>query len=142
MFVQEKITGSQLGLLLIPLVIATEILSVPATMTGVAKQDAWLAVIPSSVTAFWSVMVMTALANRYPGMTIVEYSTTILGKWMGKLLAIYLAYNFFTFSAGIPRFVIDFLNVVALPKTPPAVLSGVMLVICGIAVFAGIEVIG
>lgn len=85
MTIQEKITGFQLGLLLIPMVIATELLTVPAGAAAFAKQDTWLTPIPAAVTGFWSIMVISALAKRYPGKTVVEYGKEILGKWLGSL---------------------------------------------------------
>lgn len=142
MVVQEKISGSQLGFMLIPLVIATAILSVPSIMTGFAKQDAWLSVIPASLTGVWSVLVITALAKRYPGMTIVEYSSMIIGKWGSKLLALYISFIFYLFIIIIAREHANFIDMVALPRTPSIIEIAIFMTLCGMTVLAGIEVIG
>ncbi|WP_018132853.1 GerAB/ArcD/ProY family transporter [Effusibacillus pohliae] len=142
MRVEEKITSGQLGMLLIPLVMATAILSLPAVMGAVAKQDAWLAAIPASATGIWSVLVLAELGRRYPGMTIIEYSSRIIGGWAAKLLNVYLVYIYYLFVIVIAREHTDFIETVALPRTPVVVEAGVFLVLCGITVYVGIESIG
>lgn len=81
----EKITGNQLSFLLFTFIISTNLLSVPSFMFMFAKQDAWLSALLASVTGIVSIWVMIELAKRYPGETITQYSSKILGKGLGKL---------------------------------------------------------
>lgn len=89
MKISEKITGSQLGLLMFAFIVSTILLNVPEVMAKYAKQDAWLAVFPALSTGVISILVMTTLAKRYPGLTIIQYSSRIMGKWLGPLFGIY-----------------------------------------------------
>jgi spore germination protein KB len=139
---QEKITGWQLWLLLIPYILSTEILSVPAIMAKFAERDAWLAVIPSSVTGFWSIFVLTALARRYPGLTIIEYSSKIIGKWPTKILEFYLSFIFFTYVTVQNYEHFGFVTDIELQKTPSLIINGIFLLVCGWIVYEGIEGIG
>jgi spore germination protein KB len=139
---QEKITGWQLWLLLIPSILSTEILSVPAIMAKFAGRDAWLAVIPASVTGFWSIFVLTALARRYPGLTIIEYSSKIIGKWPTKLLEFYFAYIFFIYVTVQNYEHFGFISDIELQNTPTLIINGIFLLVCGWMVYEGIEAIG
>lgn len=138
----EKITGTQLGLLLCIYVLSTLILSVPGVMVNLAKHDAWLSVFPSALTCLLTTWVMITLANRYPGLTIIQYSLKIIGKWPGKCLGVYLNYYLFSFICVLLYGHAGYVNTFLLPKTPIVVGNLTILILSGLAVFAGIEVIG
>ncbi|MFC5648683.1 endospore germination permease [Paenibacillus solisilvae] len=138
----EKITGTQLGLLLYIYVLSTLILSVPGVMVKLAKQDAWLSVFPSALTGLLTIWVMITLANRYPGLTIIQYSSKIIGKWPGKCLGVYLSYYWFSFIGVLLYGHAGYVHTFLLPITPIWVGTLTILILSGLAVFAGIEVIG
>ena len=142
MKVAEKITPIQLGLLIFSFVVSTLILSVPGVMVAFAKQNAWLSVFPASLTGLVSIWVMTTLANRYPGMTIMQYSSKIVGKWLGKFIGFYFTYYLFFFITSTVNEHAGFINIVLLPRTPSLIGIVTILILCGFAVIAGIEVIG
>ncbi|NBD23727.1 GerAB/ArcD/ProY family transporter [Paenibacillus glycinis] len=137
----EKITGSQLGFLLFTFVVSTNMLTVPGIMAMFGKQDAWMAIVPSALTGLISIWVMTALANRYPGMTIIQYSSKIVGNWLGPLIALNYLYYWFVSIATITMQHTGFISTLLLPRTPSIVASLSFLILCGLAVIAGIEVI-
>lgn len=137
-----RITGTQLGLLLFSFVGATIILIVPGVMVAFAKQDAWMSVFPAALTGLLSIWVMTVLAQRYPGLTITQYSSKIVDKWLGKCLGFYYFYFLFVMICQIVSTHIGFISLVLLPESPSIVVSLSLLILCGLAVYAGIEVIG
>jgi spore germination protein KB len=138
----EKISGNQLGILLFSFVASTIILTIPGLMAMFAKQDAWLSVIPSTSTGLLSIWVMTQLAKRYPGLTIMEYSQKILGKWLGKCLGAYYIYFWFMSISIMTIQHTFFIKALLLPRSPSIVGSLTLLILCGLAVYMGIEVIG
>lgn len=142
MRVTEKITATQIGLLIFTFIVSTLILSVPGVMVAYAKQDAWLSIFPASITGFISIWVMTSLASRYPGLTIMEYSSEIVGKWLGKLIGFYFTYYLFFFISSTVNEHAGFITTVLLPKTPALIGIVTILILCALAVFSGIEVIG
>ncbi|MBW7453130.1 endospore germination permease [Paenibacillus sepulcri] len=137
----EKITGTQLGFLLFTFVISTIMLTVPGIMTMFGKQDAWMSVFPASLTGLLSIWVMITLSNRYPGLTIIQYSSNIVGKWLGRLFAINYIYYWFISISTITMQHAGFINTLLLPKSPSIVASLMFLFLCGLAAIAGIEVI-
>ena len=141
MLVQERISNTQLMQILLPLILATHILSGPSFAAQYAKQDAWLSILISSLTGFGTVLVMTSLALRYPGMTIMEYSTKILGKWIGKLVGVAYAYFLFTFPTIITDEAMSYITLFSNPRTPRILTIAIFLTLCGVAAWLGIETI-
>lgn len=138
----ERINGNQLGFVLFTFVMSTIILSLPGLMVMFAKQDAWLSIIPSMSTGLISILVMTALAKRYPGLTIIQYSSKILGKWLGTILGIYYTYFWFISISVMTIQHSVFINTLLLPKSPFIVGSLTLLLLSSVIVIAGIEIIG
>ncbi|WP_308639907.1 GerAB/ArcD/ProY family transporter [Paenibacillus silvisoli] len=137
-----KITGSQLGFILFTFVVSTINLTVPGQMVMFAKQDAWLSVLPAVTTGLIGIWVMTALSRRYPGMSIIQYSSKIVGKWIGTVLGLNYVIYWFISITTISFQHSAFINTLLLPKSPTIISSMTLLVLCGLAVLAGIEVIG
>ncbi|MGQ7887048.1 GerAB/ArcD/ProY family transporter [Paenibacillus sp. WC2504] len=138
----EKITGNQLGILLFSFIASTIVLTIPGLMAMFAKQDAWISVIPSTTTGLLSIWVMTKLANRYPGLTIIAYSQKILGKWLGTCLGLYYIYFWFMSISIMTIQHTFFIKTLLLPRSPSIIGSLTLLILCGLAVYMGIEVIG
>ncbi|WP_274649527.1 GerAB/ArcD/ProY family transporter [Paenibacillus humicola] len=138
----EKITGTQLGLLLFSTVGATLILIVPGIMVAFAKQDAWMSVFPAALTGLLSIWVMTTLAQRYPGLTITQYGSKIIGKWLGIFLGFYYCHYLIALISQSLNQHIQFISLVLLPKSPSLVIILTLMCLCGLTVYAGIEVIG
>lgn len=138
----DKISGYQISLLFFTFIVSTLILSVPGIMVSFAKQNAWLSIILASLPAIVNIYVMTALARRYPGQSIMQYATAICGKWAGKLVGCFFIYYLFFFISSTVNEHARFLNTNLLMQTPPIVLMTTLLFICGLAVLAGVETIG
>jgi len=137
----EKISGTQIGLLQFTFVMSTIILTIPRLMVEFAQQDAWLSVIPSTATGFISIWVMITLSNRYPGLTIIQYSSRIVGKWLGSCIGLYYIYFWFISISAITKQHTFFISTLLLPNSPSFIGSLTVLILAGIAVYAGIEVI-
>jgi spore germination protein KB len=140
LLVQEKVSASQLMFMLIPFIIATELLAGPGLSAQFAKQDAWLSMILSSVGGILPIFIITALALRYPDMTIMEYTEKILGKWLGKLIGLFYVYSLFIHETNISDELMSIITLFTNPRTPRIVTIAMFGVLCGVAVFLGIEV--
>lgn len=135
----EKISGTQLGLLVFSFIAPTLILVVPGFMEKIARQDAWITIFPAVLIAVLNVWVMILLSNRYPGQTIIQYSSQILGKLPGKFVGCYLLYFWLNFDFIILNQHIQFINTVFLMRTPSIVVGLTLALLCGLAVYMGIE---
>ncbi len=92
-----KISARQFTVLVILYTIGTSILIAPSMLAGVAKQDGWIASMLGIGAGLLSVFLYSALGNRYSDKTLAEYSEQILGKWLGKAVAL-LFLSFFPVS--------------------------------------------
>ncbi len=137
----EKVSGTQLCLLMFSFIAPTVILVIPGLMSSLAKQDSWLTILPTLLIGALNIGIMLTLSKRYPGMTIIQYSAHIIGKWPAKLLSCYLIYVWFNFDFIILNQHIQFINTVFLMKTPSVVISLTLAIFCCIAVYMGIEAI-
>lgn len=141
MLVQEKVSPAQLMFILIPFVTATELLAGSGLSAQFAKQDAWISMILSSVGGVLPAFIMTALANRYPHMTMLEYSEKILGKWTGKLVGLCYVYTLFIHETNISDELMSIITLFTNPHTPRIITIIMFAVLSGMAAWLGIEVI-
>ncbi|MFF2015286.1 endospore germination permease [Paenibacillus sp. NPDC058177] len=135
----EKISASQLSLLLFSFIAPTIILVIPSSIASITKQDTWITIFPSFLIGALNIWLMITLSNRYPGQTIIQYSSHIIGKWPGKCLGVYLIYYWINFDFIILNQHIQFINTILLPKTPSILVSFSLALLCGIAAYMGLE---
>jgi spore germination protein KB len=138
----ERITGTQLAGLLFSFVFPVLVIPAPGIMASFAKQSAWLSVLPGTLLAVLNIWIMTALSKRYPGLTIPQYCEKIVGKWLGRALGLYFFYFWFSLTSAAINEHSRFINTFLLPRTPPIVGVGTIVLLAALAVYAGIEVIG
>lgn len=138
---KEKITGTQLGFLIFTFIISTNLLTVPSFSVMFAMQDAWISELIAPATGFVSIWVMCELSKRYPGQTVEQYSSRILGKWLGKIVAANYAYYWFVSISTITMQHTGFVSTLLLPESPFIVISLTLIALSGIAAYLGIEVI-
>lgn len=138
---KAKITNLQLALLMFTTVVPTAVLFVPAVTARDARQDGWISLlVVATAYGLFVVTVITALARRFPGRSLVEYSQEILGPWLGR--AVGLAYFFFFLHPGsiVVREFGDFLATAFMPETPLIVFNITILGLAAWAVRHGLEV--
>lgn len=141
MIEKGKISSFQMGLLMYPTIVATAILSVPATTGKLAKNDLWMSPIWASLIGFLTVFLAVQLFKLHPKQSIIQYSERILGKVLGKVVGfLYLIY-FLQSTGSIIRLYGEFIKGIFLEKTPMIVIIGVMILVCSFAVRGGVEVL-
>ncbi|MFC4808012.1 GerAB/ArcD/ProY family transporter [Paenibacillus sp. GCM10023250] len=138
----EKISQWQFIIILSVSVLGTEIFNIAAFPAQFSKQDAWMSILIAPVSSLWCILVTTALAARYPNMTIIEYSRSILGKWLSILVELYYLCLLFVYTSVIAKVIVDLISLISHPLTPHIVLLLMLFAICGIAAWCGIGVIG
>lgn len=137
-----KISAFQMALIIIPTIIATAVLIVPAITSEHAERDIWISPIWASLNGFFTVFVVYQLHKCYPEKSIIQYSKYIVGRIPGKILGLVYLFFILHICGIITREYADFVIGSFLPKTPIIVVIGSMILICGFAVRGGIEVLG
>lgn len=91
----NEVSSLQFFFLLFLTQLGVSILSLPRDLTAVAKEDAWIAVILATLVNLVLVYIVVTLSQRYRGLTLVEISRQLLGRFWGTVLAVgYVLYVF------------------------------------------------
>lgn len=138
---KEIISGRQLLMLVFTFIISTATLFLPAFVTRHAGQDGWLSAIPGGVVGVVIILIVTYLGLKFPGMTPIEYSEIILGKWGGKIVSLIFIFFYIHLTSIVIREVSTTINGTLLTKTSFELITIVIFISCVIAVKQGLEVI-
>ena len=142
MIEKGKISALQLAMMFYVSIVVTGILFLPIIGYRFAERDYWIAPILSAIVGCIIVTVMCKLNNYYPKETIIQYSCSILGKVLGRIIgALILLYVMFISFMAFWSYA-SFVNDYFLPLTPKMVILGSVGLFCAFAARGGVEVIG
>ncbi|MHB1418176.1 MAG: GerAB/ArcD/ProY family transporter [Bacillota bacterium] len=142
MLEKGKISGYQLLILLITMVLSSAILFIPKFTAKEALSDGWIALLLTATTfGIMVVLVTVKLGLRFPSSTIIEYLPKIMGIPLGKLIGLgYIFFFIFTGAVVIREFA-DFITTAFMPETPSTVFIAILILVAAFAVGNGVEVI-
>lgn len=139
---KETISSIQLVLLIFFVNVATAVFFIPGHAVFIVGQDAWLATSAATIiAALITYYPLADLGKKYQGKSIIQYSETILGKYLGKALGIFLIYYFIQLHVWTIREFAEII-VVLLPGTPVEIIILVFSLVSSYTVYHGLEVIG
>jgi spore germination protein KB len=104
-------------------------------------RDCWLALLAAAIPSLFVSVVVALLAKRFPGQTIVEYSKSIAGKWVGGVLGLLFIFYFFHDATLSIRGFGEFFTSAITPRTPIVIYFSAIVILAVYAVRCGIEVI-
>ncbi|WP_410720278.1 GerAB/ArcD/ProY family transporter [Brevibacillus sp. SIMBA_076] len=134
-----KISALQMVMTIYPVMMSTAMLAGPNIMAKEAMNDLWISPIWAALIGFLCVYVTHQLHAKYPQKTFIEQSEEILGKLLGKLLGFFYICFFLQINGFIVREYADFISIF-LVNTPLSLISGVLVLVCAMAVMGGVEV--
>ena len=94
-----------------------------------AKENAWIAVIFAALLSIPIYLIYSGLMKAYPQKNIYKICEAIFGKYLGKLLTIFLIFNGFYLSAHIFRVLIEFVYTTGLDTTPRLVIIALVVLL-------------
>lgn len=104
-------------------------------------RDMWISGIISVLTVLPFIFIIICIGQKFPGKTIVEYSTELLGRILGKLLGVILTIYFFISASSSISMYIHHLTGFLLPQTPFLVVTALHVFVIFYLVWKGPEVI-
>lgn len=119
-------------------VVGTALLLSPTATILTAKQDAWLAPLLAAIPGLLLIALLTSLNRMYPGQSLIQYSSSILG-WPGKLLGLLILWFTFHLGALVLRNILTFVSSIMLFQTPPTVILIFTVALTAYGVKLGIE---
>lgn len=138
---KEIINTNQFVWMLFSIITSFTTLQIPGLLIFHAGRDAWLSVIVAWFLDVLLAIVYAYMGIRFPGENFVQYSITILGKYLGRIVGIMFPIYFLMVASTLMRAISMLVNNMLLPKTPMEVVlfSGYILIAYGVK--KGIEVI-
>lgn len=143
LLVQEKevISTGQFIWILIAIIAAPTSLSIPGDIILQTQQDSWLSVIGAWFLDVLLALVYAYMGLRFPGKNFVQYSSTILGKYIGKIVGGMFPLFFLFVSVGVMWDLSRLITLVFLPQTPIEVILICGYIVVGYGAHKGIEVV-
>ena len=135
------ISNRQATLLVVSTILPTSIMFLLAMISKEAQQDVWISVIILTVFGVVVGLIIASLGTRFPGRTIVQYSEDILGRPLGKIVALIYPLFFIYINVFIIREFGDFISISLMPETPISVFVISIVFTAGFAVYSGLEVL-
>ncbi|UII56468.1 spore germination protein [Cytobacillus spongiae] len=135
----EKISLWQLLILIIIFEIGS------AAIVGIgneAKQDAWIAIMATTIFGASLVAGYVFLLSKLPGKHLFELLSFCFGKWIGGLISYLYILYFFYISARVIRDFCELMASTIFANTPIEFLSITMMLIIIYMLYQGLEVLG
>ncbi|MBD2867242.1 GerAB/ArcD/ProY family transporter [Paenibacillus arenilitoris] len=127
-----KISGYQLFWLIFTMIFGMTAIFTVSPAVFLAKQDTWISIIVATLIGLFLTFVAVKLSLLYPEQTFIEYSQTILGKWLGKILLIPYFLMWISVTGIILREYADFVFISLFSSTP---LWMIILIMLGAVVY-------
>lgn len=138
-----KVTGLQVFWIILIMDLGMTLVMTLSPSIQSAKQDAWISIIAAGGIALLVALLATQAAHLYPGQTLIEYSQTILGTWIGKAVVVTYLVQWYTIIPIVLRQFTDLVEVMLLQGTPREAIMILMILLIVYATYAGgIESIG
>lgn len=134
-----RIAGNQVVSLVFT-IYTTAILFPPAITAQQAGNDAVISWVIAWVVGFSMAWILVALTRRHPYQTIVEYSETLLGKQLGKVVGLLYAFYFLHVAAGVARQAGELMILAFMPETPLIIFLLMLVAASAYSVRSGVEV--
>lgn len=140
---QEKgiISTSQFIWMLFVIITSVTVMQAPILLIMMAGRDAWLSVIGGWILDVLLAVVYAYMGIRFPGQNFVQYSITILGKYLGRIIGIVFPLFFLFVCILLQIALAQLINTVLLEKTPIAVVLFISFILSAYAARNGIEII-
>ncbi|ULL18787.1 spore gernimation protein [Paenibacillus sp. H1-7] len=117
--------------------VGTSILITPSGLAHEAKQDAWLACIAGIAANLLLAYLYIVLGKRSGGLTLVQFSEHVLGKWIGKAVSLVFILFFYLLASLMVGDLGYFLTSQILQETPIEVLQLLFILIVVVTVRSG-----
>ncbi|WP_129599195.1 GerAB/ArcD/ProY family transporter [Anaerophilus nitritogenes] len=135
----DKISSFQLGMLISITVVGVGILTIPRTLTEEVGPDGWIVLVFTVFLVLGVGRILTTLAGKFSNQNIVEYSNSLVGKFLGTLINVGLCIYLVIFAAFELRIFGEITKAYLLFNTPIEILMITLLLTASYFARSGIE---
>lgn len=134
-------TGQYIWMLFVLIASVTNFLA-PEFLIGIAGRDAWLSALGGWFLDAMLAIIYGYMGLRFAGQNFVQYSVTILGGFLGRIVGLMFPFFFLLVCTVLMSGLAHLINTMFLPKTPLFVILGAGLLLIAYAAGQGVEVNG
>ena len=116
-------------------------LQIPGLLIYQSGRDAWLSIIGAYILDALLAIVYAYLGNRFLGQSNVQYSITILGKYIGRIVGIMFPLFYLLIGSILARSLSGLISNFFLPRTPIVVILSIGYLVAAYGLKKGIEAI-
>ncbi|MNO57199.1 Spore germination protein YndE [compost metagenome] len=132
-----KISGLQMYWLMISNVVGLAMLYSLSQTVAQAQQDAWISVALAGIIGHGVAFLAVKLSLLHPDQSFIQYSQTILGKWLGKIIVIPYFMMWLSVNGMILRDSSEFVYIALFDKTPLIVIMIAFLILAVYVIYTG-----
>ncbi len=114
-------------------------LYIPSLSYEALGRSGWLLPLAAIAIAALGGKAFARLGREYPGRSYFDYSTAIVGMPAGRLAALFMAVAMVAFVPAVTKVFTALVSAELLPRTPPAIISVIVLLISAFAAQHGVE---
>lgn len=137
---KESISSIQTALLFLVGITGSSIILIPASVTGAARNGAWISFLIAWLAGFLLLLSILYLQKQHPGLTFMEYSRRMVGRPVATIMAILFLLALFWQEAAIVIEVSGFFKSTMMKNTPSPVINAMFFTMAALTARAGIEV--
>lgn len=134
-----EISSGQMAKLLFLFSLGSAVIILPTAIIAVARQDAWMSALLSIPCQYAALYIYLLLSERFPRLSLVQYSERLLGAWGGKLVALTYLFFFLIVGSFVLTNIADFVGLSVLPMTPQWFINVTFMLVVIYGVFLGLE---
>ncbi|UHA75732.1 GerAB/ArcD/ProY family transporter [Paenibacillus sp. 481] len=132
----NKINTPQMSIILANNILGTAILSLPRNMSmSMDTPDGWISIFLTGLICIGIGYLMVYISNKFPGLTVFEYSQLLIGKWLGRILVGFMIVFFIGMASYEVRVLAEVVDLFLLEQTPKSVIIIVMMMAAVYIVF-------
>jgi spore germination protein KB len=132
---ENQASSKQIMFASVAIIIATSLLTKHLYTT--VRNEAWIAIAAGTLVSLCVLATYTALAGRFPGLSLVGINDAVFGRILGKIVSALYIYFFFTVAMMNANVLGAFVKSFILTATPPALTITIFVILCAWAVKKG-----
>jgi spore germination protein (amino acid permease) len=126
----NSITKFQLFFFMIQSQIGIGLLALPNVVQKTAKGDGWISTLIAGVAVQVMLVIYWQLLKRFPNLIYTEITQKILGRYLGKLINLFIYMNFILVGGLVTILFTRIINTWLLPLTPGWIISILIITAC------------
>lgn len=132
-----KITGLQVFWMITIMELGMTLLMTFTPSLQAAKQDAWLSIFIAGSIALLAAVITTKLVRLHPDQTFIQFSQTIMGRWIGKIVIVIYLVQWYTIIPIVLRQFSDLLRILLFHETPTIIIVIIMILLTVYVTYSG-----